>query len=98
MWHDFSTRHGGKNSKCDKGKGIMSYSENPNYKHPWSSCSKNDFQKQYNNILNMKMSWCLEAVSSNFCGSSGTGSTTKAPSPTTEDPGEGGPGDYDEEY
>ena len=60
MWHDFSTRHGGKNSKCDKGKGIMSYSENPNYKHPWSSCSKNDFQKQYNNILNMKMSWCLE--------------------------------------
>jgi len=77
MWHDFDPRHGGWNSTCNKQRGVMSYSMNPNYKHPWSTCSKNDFQKQYNNILSMEMTWCLEAVSSNFCASSGTGLTTK---------------------
>ena len=60
MWHDFDPRHGGWNSTCNKQRGVMSYSMNSNYKHPWSTCSKNDFQKQYNNILSMEMSWCLE--------------------------------------
>merc|ERR1711997_1048482 len=76
MYHAFDAKHGGKGSKCDKNKGIMSYSENPNYKNPWSTCSKNDFQKHYNAILNLKMPWCLEAVSTNFCSTSETGTTT----------------------
>ena len=60
MYHDFELKHGGWNGACNKQRGVMSYSMNSNYKHPWSTCSKNDFQKHYNNILNMKMSWCLE--------------------------------------
>jgi hypothetical protein len=76
MYHAFDAKHGGLTGKCNKHRGVMSYSDNPNYKNPWSTCSKNDFQAHYNAILNLKMPWCLEAVSSNFCSSSGTGTTT----------------------
>ena len=51
---------GGVGSTCDLNRGIMSYSDNYNFQNPWSTCSKNEFQKHYNAILNLKMPWCLE--------------------------------------
>merc|ERR1712080_363998 len=84
MRHDFDPAFGGSGSTCDKQRGIMSYTQNRNFKTPWSTCSKNEFQKHYNAILNLKMLWCLEAVSSNFCSTTGTGgSTTKATTKAT---------------
>merc|ERR1719492_126124 len=76
MEHDHAALHGGKGSKCDKNKGIMTYADQKNLNNPWSTCNKNDVQKHYNAILNFKMPWCLEAVSTNFCSTSVTGTTT----------------------
>ena len=57
MLHDFDKEHGGDNGPCN-GKGIMSYGVAPNV---WSTCSRNDFQALYNEIINdNSLHWCLD--------------------------------------
>ena len=54
MLHDFDEAHGGDGGACD-GTGIMSYGTVP---QKWSTCSKNDFEAHYNQIVNWG-GWCL---------------------------------------
>ena len=47
-------------------KGVMSYDQHCSViPVSWSSCSRNDFIKQYNKYQNI---WCMAAKTSNFCG------------------------------
>ena len=75
MEHDHKAIHNGKDCNC---KGIMSYRKNcknvwldgnGNLKRPvgWSTCSKNDFIKQY---YSQEDNWCMDPLTTNFCGKS----------------------------
>ena len=71
MEHDHV--HGGVDGPCNC-KGTMSKSRYckkiwPNKTRPeaWSTCSKNDFIKQYES---QKNNWCMEPITTNFCGKS----------------------------
>jgi len=72
MEHDHKAIHKGKDCNC---KGIMSYKKNCKnvwidgngiLKRPvsWSTCSKNDFIKQYDS---QKDNWCMDPFTTNFC-------------------------------
>ena len=68
MRHDFDKAFGGtgqmsSKNKCNLHNGIMSYTQNANFKNPWSSCSKSEFVRHYNKIINLKMPWCMEGKS-----------------------------------
>jgi hypothetical protein len=74
MAHDHDESHKGTDCNC---KGVMSYGskcktewQHQNGKKPvaWSTCSKNDFIKQYNA---QKNNWCMDrelAPATNYCG------------------------------
>merc|ERR1712110_944444 len=88
MRHDMDTVHGGTTGACNKNAGIMSYKEANKTKKPWSTCSNFSLKVWYNTILGMNMTWCMEAVTTNFCPTAykpigTTKATTKATTKTT---------------
>ncbi len=76
MAHDHAESHKGTDCNC---KGVMSYGSkcktewaHQNGKKPvaWSTCSKNDFIKHYNE---QKNNWCMDrelAPATSYCGKS----------------------------